>query len=62
MHRCPERIRRTVPTSLLREGGGRERLNELYTAPGRRLGDSRRQFMDDFFAQFESEIGVEGEQ
>jgi len=47
--------------TLLREWG-RERLNELYTAPGRRLGDSRRQFMDDFFAQFESEIGVEGEQ
>ncbi|QLK25489.1 HD domain-containing protein [Natrinema zhouii] len=49
------------PDITLLQEWARERLNALYTAPGRCLGDSRRQFMDDFFAQFESEIGVEGE-
>lgn len=46
--------------SLLREWV-KERLDALYTAPGRRLGESRWRFVDDFFAQFESEMGVEGE-
>ncbi|WP_459191378.1 HD domain-containing protein [Halosimplex sp. J119] len=45
---------------LLREWA-EERLDALYTEPGRRLGASRREFMDDFFAQFRREIGVEGE-
>ncbi|MFB6129917.1 MAG: HD domain-containing protein [Salinigranum sp.] len=46
--------------SLLREWAD-ERLDALYTPPGRRLGASRRRFVDDFFAQFEAEIGVDGE-
>lgn len=46
--------------SLLREWV-EERLDALYTAPGRRLGESRWRFVEDFFARFESEMGVEGE-
>lgn len=46
--------------ALLREWA-RERLDALYTTPGRRLGADRWSFMEDFFAQFESEIGVEPE-
>lgn len=46
--------------SLLREWV-KERLDALYTAPGRRLGESRWRFVEDFFARFESEMGVEGE-
>ena len=42
--------------TLLREWAT-ERLDRLYTLPGRRLGASRRRFMDDFFARFTSEIG-----
>lgn len=38
----------------------RERLDLLYTAPGRRLGESRWRFMDEFFTQFSREIGVGG--
>ncbi len=45
--------------SLLREWAA-ERLDALYTAPGRRLGESRRGFVEDFFARFEREIGVDG--
>lgn len=45
---------------LIREWA-RERLDLLYTSPGRRLGESRWDFMDEFFTQFEGEIGVEGE-
>ncbi len=45
--------------ALLREWA-RERLDALYTSPGRRLGESRWQFMDDFFAQFDAENGIEG--
>jgi len=37
-----------------------KRLDALYTPPGRRLGESRRQFVDDFFAQFERELGADG--
>ncbi|QCS43116.1 HD domain-containing protein [Natrinema versiforme] len=47
--------------TLLREWVD-ERLDALYTEPGRRLGESRRRFVDDFFARFENEIGVGGTQ
>ncbi|MCU4798850.1 HD domain-containing protein [Halobacteria archaeon HArc-gm2] len=46
--------------SILREWTT-ERLEALYTEPGRRLGKDRRQFMDDFFARFEREIGAGAE-
>ncbi|SFR93717.1 uncharacterized protein SAMN05216559_1358 [Halomicrobium zhouii] len=35
-----------------------ERVAALYTEPGRRLGEERRRFMDDFFDRFEREIGA----
>lgn len=41
--------------ALVREWA-HERLDALYTEPGRRLGESRRGFMEDFFDQFASEI------
>ncbi|QGA81431.1 HD domain-containing protein [Halomicrobium sp. LC1Hm] len=43
--------------SVLREWA-RERLARLHTPPARRLGRSRWRFMEAFFEQFESEIGV----
>ena len=46
--------------SLLREWA-RERLDRLYTSPGRRLGESRWRFVEEFFAEFENEIGVDGD-
>jgi uncharacterized protein len=46
--------------SLLREWA-KERLEKLYTTPAHRLGRSRWKFMEEFFKQFTSEIGVEGE-
>lgn len=46
--------------TLLREWA-KERLDVLYTTPGRRLGKSRWSFMDDFFTQFNREIGVDEE-
>jgi uncharacterized protein len=46
--------------SLLRKWA-KERLDELHTTPARRLGRSRWEFMEEFFTQFTSEIGVEGE-
>jgi uncharacterized protein len=45
--------------SLLREWA-RERLDSLHTAPGRRLGRKRWDFVEEFFAQFESELGIDG--
>ncbi|KAA9406906.1 HD domain-containing protein [Haloarcula sp. CBA1131] len=42
--------------TLLREWA-RERLDMLYTHPGRRLGRTRREFMDEFFTRFDGEIG-----
>ncbi|AEH37119.1 HD domain-containing protein [Halopiger xanaduensis] len=46
--------------TLLREWA-RERLDALYTSPGRRVGESRWQFMEEFFAQFARELeGSEG--
>lgn len=45
---------------LLREWA-RERLDLLYTVPGRRLGESRWNFMTEFFTRFEQEVGIEGE-
>ncbi|NHN61454.1 HD domain-containing protein [Halorussus rarus] len=44
---------------LLREWT-RERLDALHTTPGRRLGESRWQFVAEFFAQFDAEAGVDG--
>ena len=46
--------------TLLRDWA-RERLTSLYTAPGRRLGDSRWDFREGFFAQFDAELGVDAE-
>ncbi|WP_049924275.1 HD domain-containing protein [Halopiger djelfimassiliensis] len=46
--------------TLLREWAT-ERLDALYTAPGRRLGESRREVMAEFFAQFERESRAEDE-
>ncbi|MDS0261087.1 HD domain-containing protein [Haloarcula sp. S1CR25-12] len=43
--------------ALLREWA-RERLDALYTAPGRQLGESRWEFMERFFAQFARETGA----
>lgn len=43
--------------SLLREWA-MERLDALYTSPGRRLGESRWSFMEDFFERFNDELGV----
>lgn len=42
---------------ILREWA-RERLDALYTDQGRRLGESRWDFMQSFFAQFASETGT----
>jgi uncharacterized protein len=50
----------TPDIALLREWA-QERLDMLYTAPGQRLGRTRREFMDDFFTQFAAETGVTGE-
>jgi uncharacterized protein len=49
---CPD-------VSILREWA-RERLDALYTSPGRELGMTRWDFMEEFFAQFSAELGVEG--
>ena len=46
--------------TILREWA-KERLDRLYTAPGRRLGESRWRFMTDFFARIDGELGVEAE-
>jgi uncharacterized protein len=45
--------------TLLREWAT-ERLDMLYTPPGRHLGESRWSFMDEFFTRFDSEIGIDG--
>ncbi|MBZ6493353.1 HD domain-containing protein [Natrinema longum] len=45
--------------SLLREWA-KERLDALYTPPGRQLGTARWDFMEEFFVQFSAELGVEG--
>jgi len=42
--------------SLLREWA-RERLDHLYTAPDRRIGESRWRFVNEFFEQFDRESG-----
>ncbi len=46
--------------TLLREWAA-ERLDRLHTQPARRLGESRRQFMDQFLDRFEREAGLDGE-
>ncbi|RDI70379.1 HD domain-containing protein [Halopelagius longus] len=43
--------------TLLREWS-EERLNALYTPPGRRSGESRWSFMTEFFAQFDRETAL----
>lgn len=45
--------------SMLREWA-RERLGELHTEPARRLGASRREYMEEFFRRFREEIGPDG--
>ncbi|WP_101294762.1 HD domain-containing protein [Halegenticoccus soli] len=50
-----------VPDITLLREWAKERLDRLYTPPGRRLGESRWGFMEGFFARFDSEIGIEGE-
>lgn len=45
--------------SLLREWA-RKRIDALYTLPGRQLGAARWDFMEEFFRQFSSERGVNG--
>lgn len=39
----------------------RERLDALYTAPGRRVGESRWQFVEAFFEQFDRELAGDAE-
>lgn len=48
-----------VPDIALLQEWARERLDRLYTSPGRRLGESRWEFMEEFFSQFTAELGVE---
>ncbi|QLH80652.1 HD domain-containing protein [Halosimplex pelagicum] len=48
---------RTPDLTLLREWA-RERLDALYTPPGRRRGESRWAFMQDFFDRFEAETAA----
>ncbi|ELY54203.1 putative domain HDIG-containing protein [Natronococcus jeotgali DSM 18795] len=48
-----------VPDIALLQEWARERLDRLYTSPGRRLGESRWEFMEEFFTQFTAELGVE---
>jgi uncharacterized protein len=50
---CPD-------VTLLRDWA-RERLDRLHTEPGRRLGEERWRFMDDFFARFARERGTDGD-
>lgn len=50
----------TPDVTLLREWA-RERLDALYTEPGRRLGESRWEFVETFFERFDAEIGPDAE-
>jgi len=50
----------TVPDISILQEQARERLDALCTDPGRRLGDSRWQFMTTFFERFRAELGAEG--
>ncbi|WP_415382453.1 HD domain-containing protein [Halosimplex sp. TS25] len=50
-----------VPDVTILREWARERLDELHTPPARRLGEARWDFMEDFFAQFYAEIGVDAE-
>lgn len=49
------------PDATVLRDWAKERLDGLYTAPGRRLGESRWRFMTDFFAQFDAELGMDGD-
>ena len=57
----PEMATSDLPDITLLREWATERLEMLYTSPGRRLGESRWRFMEDFFAQFESERRFEAE-
>ncbi|GAB7119235.1 hypothetical protein JCM9743_16980 [Natrinema sp. JCM 9743] len=48
-----------LPDIMLLREWAEERLEQLYTSPGRRLGTSRWRFMDEFFTQFASELDIE---
>lgn len=50
-----------LPDVTLLRDWAKKRRDTLYTSPGRRLGESRWDFVDDFFAQFNNELEVEGE-
>lgn len=52
----PEMATPDLPDITLLREWATERLELLYTPPGRRLGTSRSSFMDEFFAQFTSEL------
>ncbi|WP_129115714.1 HD domain-containing protein [Halegenticoccus tardaugens] len=58
---APRRVTSDHPDVSLLQEWARERLDELHTGPARRLGKSRWEFMEDFFARFNDEIGLEGE-
>ncbi|ELY90119.1 metal dependent phosphohydrolase [Natrinema altunense JCM 12890] len=48
-----------LPDITLLRDWAEERLEQLYTPSGRRLGTSRWRFMDAFFTQFANEIDIE---
>lgn len=50
-----------VPDISLIRDWAKERLARVYTPPGRQVGESRWSFVEEFFAQFDREIGVEVE-
>jgi uncharacterized protein len=50
-----------LPDVTLLEEWTRERLDALYTEPGRRRGRSRWRFVEAFFAQFDEECALEAE-
>ncbi|MFU1781391.1 HD domain-containing protein [Haloarcula japonica] len=49
------------PDIELLQDWAQERLDTLYTQPGRHLGRTRQEFMDEFFTRFAGETGVTGE-
>ena len=57
----PEKVTSDLPDITLIRNWSKERLDMLYTSPGRCLGKSRQSFMHEFFTQFEKEIGVDQE-
>lgn len=57
----PEGDAAELPDIELLRNWAKERLDLLYTGPGRQLGASRWDFMNEFFTQFDGEIGIDGE-